>query len=90
MDEYQPSALAREIGGKWIDIYRDAQRKGQIRSDIAPEYLWVMYLSLTTYWFQDRFSRAKAQSSAGKSPEQTDDEYLDAITSVFLEILHAK
>ena len=88
MDEYQPSALAREIGGKWIDIYRDAQRKGQIRSDIAPEYLWVMYLSLTTYWFQDRFSRAKAQSSAGKSPEQTDDEYLDAITSVFLEILH--
>ena len=90
MDEYQPSALAREIGGKWIDIYRTAQEKGQIRSDIAPEYLMVMYQSLTTYWFHDRFIRAKAQSSTGKSPEQTDDEYLDAITSVFLEILHVK
>lgn len=90
MDEYQPSALAKEIGGKWIDIYRTAQKKGQIRSDIAPEYLMVMYLSLTTYWFHDHFIRDKAQSSTGKSLGQTDNEYLEAITSIFLEILRVK
>ena len=90
MDEYQPSALAKEIGGKWIDIYRTAQKKGQIRADIAPEYLMVVYQSLTTYWFHDRFIRDKAQTSTGKSLEQTDDEYLEAITSVFLEVLQVK
>lgn len=87
MDEYQPSALAREIGGKWIDIYRTAQKEGRIRSDIDPEYLMVIYLSLTTYWFQDYFTHTKVQNSTGKSVEKIDDEYLDAITRVFLEIL---
>lgn len=90
MDEYQPSALAKEIGDKWIDIYRTAQKRGQIRSDISPEYLMVMYQSLTTYWFHDRFIRARVQGNTDKSPQQTDDEYLDAITRVFLEILQIR
>ena len=87
MDEFQPSELAKRLGGRWVEIYRNAQDKGQIRSDIHPECIMVIYLALTTYWFQDNLTRSTVANSLGVDREKADEAFLETITTLFLESL---
>lgn len=90
MDEFQPSELGKKVGGRWIDIYRQAQQDGLIRSDIAPQYIMTIYLALTTYWFQDDVTRAMVRINPNKTREQVEDEFLEVVASMFIEWLHIK
>ena len=87
MEEFQPDELGKKIGGKLIEIYRQAQKDGLIRSNISPENIMIIYLALTTYWFLDEIGRKALGSRKGYSREKADNEYLEAILTMFMESL---
>ena len=87
-EEFQPDELSQKIGGKWIEIYRQAQKEGLIRSNISPENIMVIYLALTTYWFLDNITREALGGREGSSREKADNDYLEAILTMFVETLH--
>ncbi|MBW2622163.1 MAG: TetR/AcrR family transcriptional regulator [Deltaproteobacteria bacterium] len=87
MEEFQPDELSKMIGGKWIEIYRQAQKEGLIHSKISPENIMIIYLALTTYWFLDNIGREAMGSRKGYSREKADNEYLEAILTMFVESL---
>jgi len=87
MEEFQPDELGKKSWGRWIEIYRQAQKDGLIRSNISPENIMVIYLALTTYWFLDNLTRETLANRDGSSREKADSDYLEAVLSIFVEIL---
>ena len=90
MDQFKPSELAQRVGGRWVGVYHQAQKENRIRSDIQPEYIMIIYLALTTYWFQDNVSRARVLSTGRRGRQKIEEEFLEAIISIFLESLHIR
>lgn len=88
MEEFQPDDFSKKIAGRWIETYRQAQKDGLIRSNISAENIMVIYLALTTYWFLDNVTRESLGKRDGFTGEKADNDYLEAVLSMFVESLH--
>jgi TetR/AcrR family transcriptional regulator len=87
MEEFQPDELGKKMWGRWIETYRQKQKDGLIRSSISAENIMVIYLALSTYWFLDNMTRKTLGNRDGSTQEEADNDYLEAVLSIFVEIL---
>jgi len=90
MEQFKPSELAQRVFGRWVDVYCQAQRQGRIRSDIQPEFVMILYLALTTYWFYDNLSRSRVMGTGRRKRKKIEEDFLETTVSLFLESLHVQ
>ena len=90
MKEFQPDELSQEVWGRWIEIYREKQQEGLMRSNISAENIMGIYLALTTYWFLDNMARKTLGNRDGFTQEKADNDYLEAVLSIFVDILQTQ
>jgi len=80
-DSGEPMAAELMQGGS--KVIAQAQRAGELRADVEPQFILIGFLSLVAYWFQCR-GKYLPESGLPGAPEAYDEKYLDFILKVYL------
>jgi AcrR family transcriptional regulator len=78
-----PDAIA--VIDRGIERLRLGQRKGLIRNDVPPEFIWASFIGLANSWFQLREEYEELFRGAVASNDDVDEAYLEALMKIFFE-----
>ncbi len=76
--------LSAELMRQGTEVIALAQQAGDLRSDVAPQFILIGFLSLVAHWFQCR-DRYVPEAGLKASPPSYDDQYLDFILKTYLK-----
>jgi TetR/AcrR family transcriptional regulator len=74
--------LSQELTRSGVELLREGQRLGHIRSDVEPEYVLAQFFALVRGWFNERPIMQSCVLT--ESDEVCDERYLAATLKVFL------
>lgn len=76
--------IDRELIQMGVEKIREAQKMGQIRSDIDPRFILFSFIGLCQHWFQDKGHFALSFGTEGLGKD-LDEAYLGATIKLFFE-----
>lgn len=83
-DEGECADLDRELTHAGIDKIRQAQERGELRSDLNPGFILFSFVGLAQHWYQDkRWMLDKIGLSADS--DAVDEAYLEDAVKIFFE-----
>lgn len=76
--------IDRELIQMGTQKIREAQKLGQLRSDLDPRFILFVFLGLCQHWFQDKahFEQSFGTQGLGRDPDEA---YLSAMIKIFFE-----